>query len=107
MLGEPAKAMAMLDQAKRLDPFLPDYCREGETVGHYLLERYADVLEVNALSAASRDAPPSMAPPLPYTARERLGPGARPSSCSVSIRSSGSTRSLSSNPTRTRITPSD
>ena len=36
MLGEPAKAMAMLDQAKRLDPFLPDYCREGEAVSHYL-----------------------------------------------------------------------
>jgi TolB-like protein/class 3 adenylate cyclase/Tfp pilus assembly protein PilF len=49
MLGEPAKAMAMLDRAKSLDPFLPDYCREGEAVSHYLLERYAYVLEVNAL----------------------------------------------------------
>jgi adenylate cyclase len=49
MLGEPAKGMALLDRAKSLDPFLPDYCREGEAVSNYLLERYADVLEVNAL----------------------------------------------------------
>jgi tetratricopeptide (TPR) repeat protein len=49
MLSEPAKAMAMLDRAKRLDPFLPDYCREAAAVSHYLLEQYAEVLEVNAL----------------------------------------------------------
>jgi adenylate cyclase len=49
MLGEPAKAMAMLDRAKRLDPFLPDYCREGEAIAHYLLDRHACVLEVTAL----------------------------------------------------------
>jgi adenylate cyclase len=48
MLNEPAKAMEMLDRSKRLDPFLPDYCREGEAVSHYLLKRYADVLEVKA-----------------------------------------------------------
>jgi adenylate cyclase len=49
MLSQPAKAMAMLDRAKRLDPFLPDYYREGAAVSHYLLGRYAEVLEVNAL----------------------------------------------------------
>jgi tetratricopeptide (TPR) repeat protein len=49
MVGEPTKAMAMLERAKRLDPFLPDYCREGAAVSHYLLEQYAEVLEVNAL----------------------------------------------------------
>jgi adenylate cyclase len=49
MLNEPAQAMAMLERAKCLDPFLPDYCREGAAVSHYLLQRYADVLEVNAL----------------------------------------------------------
>jgi adenylate cyclase len=48
MLNEPAKAMEMLDRSKRLDPFLPDYCREGEAVSQYLLERYTEVLEVNA-----------------------------------------------------------
>jgi adenylate cyclase len=48
MLNEPAKAMEMLDRSKRLDPFLPDYCREGEAVSLYLLKRYTDVLEVNA-----------------------------------------------------------
>jgi TolB-like protein/class 3 adenylate cyclase len=48
MLSEPTKAMAMLERAKRLDPFLPDYCREGAAVSHYLLEQHAEVLKVNA-----------------------------------------------------------
>jgi adenylate cyclase len=48
MLNEPAKALEMLDRSKRLDPFLPDYCREGEVVSQYLLKRYAQVLEVKA-----------------------------------------------------------
>jgi adenylate cyclase len=49
MLGDPEKAMEMLDRAKRLDPLLPDYCREIEAISLYLLDRHDDVLAVNAL----------------------------------------------------------
>lgn len=48
VIGEPGKAMEMLDRAKRLDPLLPDYCREMETVTLYLMERHQDVLELNS-----------------------------------------------------------
>jgi len=49
MLGDPTRAMAMLDRAKRLDPLLPDYCREHEAATLYLMERYADVAHANSL----------------------------------------------------------
>jgi len=34
-IGEPDKALDLMAHALRLDPFLPDYCRELETVAHY------------------------------------------------------------------------
>ena len=97
----------MLDQAKRLDPFLPDYCREGEAVSHYLLERDADVLEVNALfRRLTRRAAVYGAAAAVHGAK-RLRRRTQPRSFCVSIRSSGSACSLSLSPIRTRVMPSD
>lgn len=45
VIGEPQKAMEMIERAKLLDPLMPDYCKEMETVSLYLAARYQDVLE--------------------------------------------------------------
>ncbi len=38
----------MQRRAKRLDPFLPEYCRELEAVANYVLERYQETTAVIA-----------------------------------------------------------
>lgn len=56
-LGEPEKALEYQLRARRLDPFLPEYCRELEVVAYYLLGRYDKTLEVVAqLSRTTRRA---------------------------------------------------
>jgi TolB-like protein/class 3 adenylate cyclase len=47
-LGEGEKALEMQRRAKRLDPFLPEYCRELEAVANYVLERFQDTTAVVA-----------------------------------------------------------
>jgi len=47
-LGEGEKALEMQRHAKRLDPFLPEYCRELEAVANYVLERYQETTAVVA-----------------------------------------------------------
>jgi len=39
-LGDGRTALEYQQRAKRLDPFLPEYCRELEAVAHYVLEDY-------------------------------------------------------------------
>ena len=56
-LGEPEKALEYQVRARRLDPFLPEYCRELEAVACYLLERYQQTLGiVSELSRKTRRA---------------------------------------------------
>ncbi len=56
-LGEPEKALEYQLRARRLDPFLPEYCRELEAVAYYLLGHYHKTLEVVAqLSRVTRRA---------------------------------------------------
>ncbi len=38
----------MQRRAKKLDPFLPEYCRELEAVANFVLERYQDTTAVVA-----------------------------------------------------------
>lgn len=45
-LGEPEKALEYQLRARRLDPFLPEYCRELEVAACYLLGRYEDALKI-------------------------------------------------------------
>ncbi len=45
-LGEPEKALEYQLRARRLDPFLPEYCRQLEATACYLLERYHQTLEI-------------------------------------------------------------
>ena len=45
-LGEPEKALEFQLRARRLDPFLPEYCRELEAVACYLLGRYQETLKI-------------------------------------------------------------
>lgn len=45
-LGEPEKALEYQLRARRLDPFLPEYCRELEVVACYLLGRHDDALKI-------------------------------------------------------------
>jgi hypothetical protein len=40
-MGNPGKALDFAIQAMRLDPFLPDYCRELEVLAHYGKGDYA------------------------------------------------------------------
>jgi TolB-like protein/class 3 adenylate cyclase/tetratricopeptide (TPR) repeat protein len=47
-LGEGEKALEMQRRAKKLDPFLPEYCRELEAVANYVLERYQETTAVVA-----------------------------------------------------------
>lgn len=47
-IGDPERALEYAEQAKALDPFLPEYCREIEAVAYYLLGRYDDVAQVLA-----------------------------------------------------------
>ena len=47
-LGEGEKALEMQRRAKKMDPFLPEYCRELEAMANYVLERYQ---ETNAVVA--------------------------------------------------------
>lgn len=42
-LGEGEKALAWVERARQLDPFMPDYCRESEAIADYLLGRYREV----------------------------------------------------------------
>ena len=44
-IGEPDKALDMVARALRLDPFLPDYCRELEIVAHYGKGDYATAVQ--------------------------------------------------------------
>ena len=39
-VGAAEKALGCVDRARRLDPFMPDYCREDEAIANYLLGRY-------------------------------------------------------------------
>ncbi len=39
--GDGEKALELLERALRLDPFLPDYCREEFVLAHYVLENYS------------------------------------------------------------------
>ncbi|MEE8188167.1 MAG: adenylate/guanylate cyclase domain-containing protein [Kiloniellales bacterium] len=56
-LGDGEKSLELLARAQRLDPFLPDYCREETAVAYYILERYAEALAANAeLARLSRRA---------------------------------------------------
>ena len=45
-LGEPEKALEYQLRARRLDPFLPEYCRELEAAACYLLGRYQETLNI-------------------------------------------------------------
>ncbi len=47
-LGNGEKSLELLARAQRLDPFLPDYCREETAVAYYLLGRYLEALAANA-----------------------------------------------------------
>ncbi len=47
-LGDGEKSLELLAHAQRLDPFLPDYCREETAVAYYILERYAEALTANS-----------------------------------------------------------
>jgi len=47
-LGDGEKALEMQRRAQRLDPFLPEYCRELEAVALYVLERYAEAVQAVA-----------------------------------------------------------
>ncbi len=47
-LGEGEKALELQRRAKKLDPFLPEYCRELEAVANYVLERYQETTAVVA-----------------------------------------------------------
>lgn len=56
-LGDGEKSLELLSRARRLDPFLPDYCREETVVAYYVLERHGDALSANAeLSRLTRRA---------------------------------------------------
>jgi class 3 adenylate cyclase/TolB-like protein len=44
--GEPERALALLDEAERLDPFLPVWCVEERVVALYALERFDAAIEV-------------------------------------------------------------
>ena len=46
--GRPEKSLELLALAERLDPSLPDYCREEAVVAYYVLERWSDVLATAA-----------------------------------------------------------
>ena len=39
--GDGEKALELLERALRLDPFLPDYCRQDFVLAHYVLENYS------------------------------------------------------------------
>jgi adenylate cyclase len=43
--GDPEAALALLDEAERLDPFLPVWCVEERGVALYALDRYAAAIE--------------------------------------------------------------
>ena len=47
-LGEPERALALLDEAEDLDPFLPVWCVEERGVALYALDRFEDA--INAFS---------------------------------------------------------
>jgi TolB-like protein/tetratricopeptide (TPR) repeat protein len=47
-LGDGEKALEIQRRAKKLDPFLPEYCRELEAVANYVLERYQETTAVVA-----------------------------------------------------------
>jgi tetratricopeptide (TPR) repeat protein len=47
-LGEGEKALEMLRRAKKLDPYLSEYCRELEAAANYVLERYEETTAVVA-----------------------------------------------------------
>jgi tetratricopeptide (TPR) repeat protein len=46
--GRPEKALKLLALADRLDPTLPDYCREEAVVANYVLKRHANVVAAAA-----------------------------------------------------------
>jgi class 3 adenylate cyclase/tetratricopeptide (TPR) repeat protein len=43
--GEPERAMALLDEAEELDPFLPVWCVEERAAALYALERFEEAIE--------------------------------------------------------------
>jgi adenylate cyclase len=47
-LGEPERALALLDEAEALDPFLPVWCIEERGIALYALDRFEDA--INAFS---------------------------------------------------------
>ena len=56
-LVQPEKALAYQQRAVKLDPFLPEYCRELEVAAFYLLGKYREALEVvSQLSRVTRRA---------------------------------------------------
>jgi adenylate cyclase len=55
--GKFDRALELVRQAMRQDPFLPDWCREEEVVALYLLDRHAEAHRaLKGLSQASRRA---------------------------------------------------
>lgn len=48
LAGEPEEALALLEQAEQLDPFLPAWITEERIAANYCLERHTDVLETSA-----------------------------------------------------------
>ncbi len=51
--GRPEKSLELLARAERLDPSLPDYCREETVVAYYVLKRYPDAV-ANAAAMTRR-----------------------------------------------------
>ena len=47
-LGDGERSLELLARALRLDPFLPDYCRQEAVVAQYVLARHAEALAANA-----------------------------------------------------------
>jgi TolB-like protein len=47
-LGEGEKALEMQRRAKKLDPFLPEYCRELEAMANFVMGRYQETTAVVA-----------------------------------------------------------
>ena len=45
-LGDGQTALTYLERAKKLDPFLPEYCRELEAVAHYVMGDYQNCYRV-------------------------------------------------------------
>jgi tetratricopeptide (TPR) repeat protein len=44
-LGEPERALALLDEAETLDPFLPVWCVEERGIALYALDRFQESLD--------------------------------------------------------------